>query len=61
MYTSIEQKVEQLFADALKQYSKSIFCENPVTGEYFHAGGRPSPSTQSTGYKGFVGAGTVPA
>lgn len=35
MYTYIEQKVEQLFADALRQYSNSKFCENPVTGECF--------------------------
>lgn len=38
MYTYIEQKVEQLFADALRQYSKSTFCENPVTGEHFVPG-----------------------
>lgn len=41
MYHDIEQKVDQLFADALDEYSSSCFCQNPVTGEHFVPGHDP--------------------
>src|SRR5262245_2069161 len=41
MYPHIEQKVEQLFAEALRRTPKSCICENPVTGEHFVPGHGP--------------------
>jgi hypothetical protein len=40
MYPHIEQQVEQLFADALKNWG-SCYCTNPVTGECFVPGHDP--------------------
>jgi hypothetical protein len=41
MYAHIEQKVEQLFADALRRCSGGGCCQNPITGEYFVPGDDP--------------------
>ena len=41
MSALIEEKVDQLFADARKQYSNSTVCQNPVTGEHFVPGHDP--------------------
>jgi hypothetical protein len=56
VYTYIEQKVEQLFADALRQYSNSKFCENPVTGECFvprHDPIKPHKERATLNYRDF--------